>query len=278
MLRARLETLGSLLTLAPAASAGGPIAELSQLRNYVQPNDRAGIETLDALFARAQFSPFNPTHVSSGTLNAWYRGDDSGMILVAGDVSSWPDKSGSGITAATQAVGANRPTFTASDANFGGQPSVDGSAAANLWLRATGMPNTTQPFTWFVVGTPPAANGNVVLDGLANDNSIVSKNGGNWAVFNGVQLNSTVAAGPNVAVLIIDGAASKLYVGKKTPDIGDAGALIVATAITMFNDGAHIFGGGVLAEVAVYAGALSQADVDALLDYGGARYNIAIGP
>jgi hypothetical protein len=69
-------------------------------------------------------SPPPPTWAPSSIpgLTGWWRGDD--VTLSGSNVSSWNDKSGNG-RHFTQATGANQPLFVASDANFGGQPTLD---------------------------------------------------------------------------------------------------------------------------------------------------------
>lgn len=88
--------------------------------------------------------------------DAWYRGD-RGISLVSGNVSTWADTGPLAVAAhdlVDSGSAAKRPVYTAADAVFNNQPSLNYSTAARQLL--SGSVSYATPQTLFVVGAPSA--------------------------------------------------------------------------------------------------------------------------
>ena len=86
-----------------------------------------------------------------------------------------------------QATGANQPTYNATDAGYGGQPTIS-SAGTTQWLAVASV-TSTQPVTIWVVGEFSTAG--AVLVGLANAaQPILYRPGGVITAYAGVGLSS----------------------------------------------------------------------------------------
>jgi hypothetical protein len=103
------------------------------------------------------FRPAWSPRTASGLAN-WMEAD-SGVTLVSGAVSSWPDLSGNS-RAATQATAANRPLLAAAATN--GRPQVAYNGVAGRLLTCTGPGNATTSCTIAAV---------LNMRGLSNDNN-----------------------------------------------------------------------------------------------------------
>jgi hypothetical protein len=224
---------------------------------------------------------YAPDGVLSVALAAWYRADDPTITKALGKVSVWPDKgpSGDANRNCVQATGARQPSFVEHDPDFAGQPSVDATAGGNIQLRSPGdwtIP-INQPYTVFLVGKIDPG-GTILFDGKNTDNNLIYDNAnGKWDVFNGATLNTGISrVPPAVCVFIVNGVTSRAYISRSAPVVGDAGALNVSNRITLFGDNSGAFSGGKLAELAIWPGAITEAEAQALLVYGSGRYGIEL--
>lgn len=104
-------------------------------------NSRQRRECGSANAIGATGAPFTPLSITSATLIAYYRADS---VLLGTGVSTWPDQ-GPVARHIVQAVGANQPAWSASDAAFGGQASVTFDGVNDR------LSNTTD-FPWAAVG------------------------------------------------------------------------------------------------------------------------------
>lgn len=225
-------------------------------------------------------SVITPKSIFGNSLELWLRADMG--ITIGTGVSAWADRSAKNDANrnVTQATDANQPTLNASDADFGGKPSVQ--STSTQWLRSAGVwsASISQPFSVFFVGKIVVAGG-VLFDGSATDSTLIYDPGAfaNWREFAGANLNGSVASSTAVVGLaVFNGASSSLYLNAQTPTNGNAGASNMGTGNTILNDGSHVFGGAKAAEVCVISVVPSAAQVAALLSYGSSRYGIAVGP
>jgi hypothetical protein len=153
----------------------------------------------------SQWSP-----LSLGPL-AWYRSDLG--VTVATGVSEWQDQSGNGHHL-VQAVGANQPAYSASDADFGGKPSVtfDGvndalnEAAYNLILP-------TGAATILLVATKLSAAGQAFYaldqastqyEHFVREDRIISHRAGNTSTYTIDATISSLSAGAKTFVQRVD--------------------------------------------------------------------------
>ena len=96
-------------------------------------------------FLQDQFTP-----LALGSCILWLRSDLGIPNCADGQkFTTWNDQSASGLVF-SQATAANQFVWNASDASFGGQPSVTSVAAAYMASTAN-APATSQPFTIYTV-------------------------------------------------------------------------------------------------------------------------------
>lgn len=80
---------------------------------------------------RGPFGSLKEVPETIADLAAWWRAD-SGVTLDTG-VSAWVDKTG--VYTASQGTGSQQPAYDSSDANFGGEPSLNFASASSQFLR-----------------------------------------------------------------------------------------------------------------------------------------------
>ncbi len=224
---------------------------------------------------------FSPADVAG--LKLWL--DASlGVTLNASTVSAWADQSGNGDANrnALQASAILQPTYNASNASYNGKPTID---FADPTLLKTGIwsAELTQPNTIFVAGNQ---NGAVtfayMFDALGPEASLFNvANGLAVQAYAGTGLNliTTVVNTSTIACVTYNGASSSIRVRTKTAGTtGNTGAnTFTGMTVGNYNGGGNFSLKGPIAEVLAYSGALSGANVSLILDYLGAKYNIAIG-
>ena len=77
-------------------------------------------------------------------------------VTIATGVSAWANQNGIAGRDVTQGTGANQPTYSASDPNFGGQPSLTFDGVNDVLSAASGYPWAAisggfQPYFWAVI-------------------------------------------------------------------------------------------------------------------------------
>lgn len=221
---------------------------------------------------------FVPTSLAG--IMAWYRADL--LVTQSGTVSAWGDSSGSGDANrnSAQPTGAKRPTFTASDATLGNQPSIVSTAGTNECLF-TGTWSVAMPAvgTVFVVGKVP--NTRYVCDALTLAPQYgVFSNASNWSMVQTASAGSGVASAASAVVVCrFDGATSKINVSTNTPVTGLNVGAGAATGVTLLNSavGSGLTdGGSTVAEIAYYSRLLTDAEIALLNNYAGTRYAVTI--
>lgn len=216
-------------------------------------------------------------------LVAWYRADLG--VTVATGVSSWADQSGTGDANKnlTQATGTKQPTLNTADAAYNNQPTLSFARASVQALHSgTWSAAQAQPSTTFIVGNDDGtATNQFYCDGNAAATQVLGNNGaGNYQAYAGTTLaGGTPSSSPRILAAVFNGASSSLFISAKTAvATGNAGA----TGLTGFTAGAAGDSvsntlNGKIAEIIIYSGALSAAQIAQVLTYLGARYAIAIG-
>jgi hypothetical protein len=229
-------------------------------------------------------SSFVPPSISGNVL--WLRAD-MGVTLNATRVSGWADQSGTGDANknVAQATAGNQPLFNASDASFNGHPSLTFASARSDMLNsgawAAPMPN---PATWFVVAQLVAAQIAVMIDGQGASNRHLLYNntaaGAERVVLSGAALTAAGTLNGIGAFVMagVMGTSGKLYMNARTAAASGTTGTQTLTALRI--GAAYTSAGfwdGEIAEVIGYNRALTQAEVETVLAYLGARYAIAIG-
>lgn len=208
----------------------------------------------------------------STNLTAWYRADSYTL-------GSWPDGSGNGHTA-TQGTGSAKPTLNASDAAYGGQPTVAFLASSSQCLNTASW-SLAQPDTVYVVGESTGANGlqQEFYDNInaSLQHAIYIPSGGDWSAFDGSGLVSTnTTRGSAQAFCVVsNGASSAFYINSSAAAVasGAIGANTITGGICLGGfDSSSNFLSGKIAELLIYSGAHTAAQVSAVFKYLAARY------
>jgi hypothetical protein len=231
--------------------------------------------------------PFDIADISG--LVAWY--DAANGITKDGSnrVSAWANQvTGDPNTNLAQATPGNQPLWNATDANLNNQPSVTFSSSRHDQMStpawATPLPN---PATWVCFGRLTSIDYPYVSihDGLGDPYRNVAYYlqsttklhllSGTWPT--DVLAGDAEANGTEFAHVEVFGLSGRIYQQSYTPYEGSTGTqtqqgLIVGNAYT----GTQWFNGQI-AELYAFDRALSQAEVEQILNWGGAKYGITIG-
>lgn len=206
---------------------------------------------------------------------AWYDATQIVGVADGASLASWPDMSGNHYDLA-QATGANQPTFYSSTAAqlINGHPAVrfDGTAS---FMVASGFPNTSPPYTIFVVSLTPVTTTQIILmtaglypqvyyalgDFFMSNGSAVGDGGtGTNAHAIGALIND-----PN-SFLYVDGAVGA---GPTTAGANSStGALTVGRSTILTTQ----FLNGAIGEIIWYSSALSAAQLTTVRHYLAAKW------
>lgn len=223
-----------------------------------------------------QYVGFSPLTVAG--LNVWF--DASVCTVSGGIVTALPDQSGNGRNATILA--GQEPGYTATNPGYT-KPTIDFVAGTTDAVQVLVHGLTTGPFTMIVVGhganyVVQDANGNTVLDCAAGTTWRMSSN-----AFGNIVSGGGPTSTPAVVAAVYNGASSRIYKSKRTPVTGNAGPLPTMTGLRMnLGNGASPSGAaclnGSIAQFLIYQGALSQVDVEYLVNGFGALHGITIAP
>lgn len=205
----------------------------------------------------------------------WLR-SDLGLTTVGGGVSAWADQSASG-NSYSEGVG-NRATFSATDANYAGRPSMTGGANLGLNLTSGAFVGGTQPITMLAVAVAASNATQQVLIGAVSQPQVGILGTNKWYVGNpNVQSSLLANTSAHAIAAVFSGAATSLYIDSSASD------LVTGTNVTTNASLPVIMGVnsppvnnwlGSVAEIAICSGTLSTANISAFFKYT-ARYGIS---
>lgn len=213
--------------------------------------------------------PEVPTLPTIAGLAARYNADDAASIASSATaVSQWNDVSGNG-RHLVQATSTNQPKTGTRTLNGRNVIDFDGS---NDFLKSSAW-TLAQPLTYFVVAETDVAGNQLVIDrgtsGTPGGPILQRNSTGSWEAFGGTSLiGGTADLNPHVFAAVFNGASSRLRVdgaqvaGNAGAQSFSAGGITVGSSRTP-----SLYWNGHVAEVLVYAGALSTADIEAVEDY-----------
>lgn len=238
--------------------------------------------------------PFVP--ISVGDARLWLRAD-LGITLNDADVSGWADQSGEG-NDLSQGTAADQPVYNASDADYNGRPSVEADGVSEYLLGSgstlvSAASGTDTPWTVILAGhvedtdatmalyswgTSTGANGWHYV-GSQTAGEVTASRRADDTVGNVNQSGSTAVNAACVFSTVFTGTAVSTYVNG-TVDIDGAAQDVGAVSCDQFalfaraRSTPSFFATGTIAEVVVYAGALSDADRTTVENYMAARYGL----
>jgi hypothetical protein len=226
--------------------------------------------------AAATFDP-----LSVGTPLVYY--DLRQATQSGGNLATLPDSSGNGRDATITSA----PGYTASNSSFGNLPTMDFPGSDTKRVAVPSLGTTTGALTIVAVASMNNANAYVCSANATGDQVQIFNSGqvsftGRYNPGAKYLSKASTPANPNVIVGVANGGSSKIYVSAYTPTTGDAGTHDL-TGSTMLlgnylNSVNAVFSQqGSTAFFVVYSGALSQANVEYLLDGFGALAGITIG-
>jgi hypothetical protein len=231
---------------------------------------------------------FTPVALSGCVL--WLR-SDLGITLNGADVSAWADQSGTAVSLA-QATASKQPLYNATDADFGGAPSVAFTSADSHTLESSAT-ITYGPHTIFLVAGPLAASGSYYFTRKSggtyreycygNDpmEYVGDRNGTGASSINNSDLSAwSTVAGVKTIEMQMDGThaghtvrvngVDKREAGGATNDPGTgtgAGTLWLAS-----EDGTGGFGQFEMSEMLIYSRVLTAGEITQVEAYLRARY------
>jgi hypothetical protein len=233
-------------------------------------------------------APFNPGSVGGGTLVLWLRAD-RGITLNGGDVSGWNDFSGLANNVA-QANGPNQPLYVASNAAFANQPTVRFTSANTDALTTASGTLVAQSGARTIICAVRATDavGGTIIDFQrdATDFAFIwFDNAGTKIVFTDATVTTTVTAPPvmpntaYVMTFVDSGTGTALVWRANQTGYATVGNIPAETAppggFSIGNRAASGFSfQGDIAEILVYASALSAADYTTVENYMRGRYAI----
>ncbi len=232
-------------------------------------------------------TPFTPLSRGASLL-AWYR-SDLGVTNVAGAASAWADQSGQGDANRnlSQATSSQRPTIIASNALFGGRPTLRFSNAASSVLPPVGNWSVAiaQPVTIYSVhSTSSISTQNTYYsDYLTNLRFQMYQSAGGGTGMVGYAGNANVGSAENlinscrVVCTIFDGASSTMYdtqlTASATGNMGTNGSVGLQVGASRSGAGANAD----IAEVVVINGHDGSTQRAQMMAYLGALYSVTIG-
>jgi hypothetical protein len=229
---------------------------------------------LAGLSRQGSFSP-----ASLGGLVALYD-PTQGLTQASNLVSAWNDQSGTGDSNKNlTAAGAARPTYNATDAAYGNQPTL--SFAGAQWLEGAGAwaSPQAQPATWYVVGESTVSGGRLI-DGDATGRNAFVDNTGNMSLYAGTAFIGNGGNAKAVYCGVFNGASSALYVSTITTPTttGNPGSNACNRCVVGAFDGGVGPLTGKVAYVLGYSGSHSASQRGQVMNFLGARFGISVTP
>jgi hypothetical protein len=202
---------------------------------------------------------------------------DTNVTLVSGSVSQWVDMSGSGATF-VQGTPTNRPSYTAVDAMYNGQPTMSFLASALQSLTDSTFQNLSQPATIYVVGE--STSGGSAQDFQGNGATApptIYWSGSVWGIYAGsLLLGTNNSRSKNAFAGVFNSGPGVSYVGTSAaPNAsGAAGSnSFGASGMTIGGYGAASqLLNGKIAELLIYSSAHSASQVSSVFKYFSSRY------
>jgi hypothetical protein len=199
----------------------------------------------------------------------WLRADLG--ITIATGVSVWADQSGNSNNA-TQGTTGDQPAYNASDPAYNGQPTVQFNGSPDYMQMAALFP--AQPSTVYVVGECTSGSGNEPFF-TESGNSAGLYFSGVWEIYAGAVLSSANSVRTRqYFAAIFNGASSDLYINNPTTPAASGNASTISPSGTQYlgTQGLGAFITGKIAEIIVYAGAHTSAQVTTVFAYFNNRY------
>lgn len=216
---------------------------------------------------------FDPTDFAN--LIMWMRADSYASQDVSG-LSSWLDKHSSNYDA-SQVTAASRPDLNTSDVNLNNRASITFGASQSFAMELTA---TSTEWTWFAV---IYNNTNTGTRAIVDDSSTGFRFravGANLTIYDGTN-SLSVGLGLGAAVVCCRFSASGVVRidegGTSTESTGTMAAVAITTPQmgSRFSSATSDNWEDEIAEIIAYDAALSDVDIDTMMDYLGARYGIA---
>tara|TARA_Y100000310_G_scaffold283324_1_gene305208 strand:+ start:247 stop:969 length:723 start_codon:yes stop_codon:yes gene_type:complete len=206
---------------------------------------------------------FSPDDVDD--LGCWYDASDSTTVTKDGSdrVSQWDDKKGSADL--TQSTSGSQPLLVEGDLN-----DLDVINFTNDRDMAVTSTSASQPTTWYLVATAPAATGTTRRPlTCGTQQFFTSATSNRFSIYAGEQLNFTATLGTTqfyVWTLRFNGASSDLLVDDTSKVSGDAGTGTINGTLNI----AGAFGNysnNKFAEILRYDSDVSSDDNDSIITY-----------
>jgi hypothetical protein len=241
----------------------------------VYQNNAQGGGLMSSLVSAAAGSSHTFSPLDLGNVKAWYRAD------LGASASAWLDQSltGDANQNLAQASGPAQPTLNASDAAFNNQKSFSFSSS-QFFSSGTFAAALAAPCSALVIAKVPASN-----EYLVNDVNTADV----WAIFANAldqiaflapnqKVSTSPASGAFAYIIQQNGASSKLNLSQTTSQTLSTPGANSLTGIMVGNyKGSQVLGGATIAEIVLFTGTLTQAQIDRLNTYANTRYGIAIG-
>jgi hypothetical protein len=210
----------------------------------------------------------------------------AGVTTVSGAVSQWTDSSGSGDANknVAQPTAGKRPTYNATDAAYGGQPTLSfASASSQMLLSGTWATPAAPPLTVVLVGQTDE----LAVEGFYDETTTllncalyVSATALNVATNGNAnaygRTGSTFFTSPSIVVSVQNGAGSALYINGVPTAAGTLGTRGFHSIIVGALGGQADPINGKIAELLVIPGAADVTQVAAIDAYYSSRFGIVV--
>jgi len=215
-------------------------------------------------------------------LEAWFE-SDSGITESGGFVTLWENQATSGSNRDLLSAGAERPTYTASDADFNNEPSLSSSDGWRVMASAsTWSSSVAQPLTFFLVMKGTGAGTGGYVDTHTTGRCGLLSDGGDFETYYGGTFPTHGStSGTHLVWWTANGASSEV-------GIDATAALEAASNGTTGLDGLTLFSSPAsanpaptntkIAALLIYSSALGSSDRGDVLDYLSTKYGISYTP
>lgn len=233
-------------------------------------------------------SPPPPVPLTIPGVAFWVRADRGITPGSGSNVAGWADQSGTGDAHKNlaQATGSAQPTLVASDAGYGGKPTISFAGASILLASQAWTSALVAPYTIFVVGhtTDNSTSNDYFFDTLTGTVQLNDLFGTGMALFAGAGPLNWGGHGtlnhPSLIVCIVNGASSSIAINTRTAGkTGDAGSTSLTSLVlgNLHGGGAANTLNGKIGEIGFYSGVASAGSIDTYATYVTSNYGIAVG-